>query len=254
MDYVIVSLCAFVASLISFYSGFGLGTVLMPIFAIFFSLPIAIGLTAIVHLFHNLIKAGILWKWIHWKVGFQFGGVAIISASIGAWLLQKLTIFTPIKTYSFMNIEGEITILHMLIGLLIIFFATIETFPQINLKVKNLYLGGVLSGFFGGLSGHQGALRSLFLVHLNLRKEAFIGTSALISTAVDLIRILIYGLSFRNLLEGVKPYFLMTGIAGALFGILVGLAFLQEITIQLIRKLIAFLLYILGVLLIIGIL
>jgi acyl-CoA reductase-like NAD-dependent aldehyde dehydrogenase len=39
-----------------------------------------------------------------------------------------------------------------------------------------LPVGGLLSGFFGGLSGHQGALRSVFLLRAGLTKESFIAT------------------------------------------------------------------------------
>lgn len=44
-----------------------------------------------------------------------------------------------------------------------------------------LPLGGLLSGFFGGLSGNQGALRSAFLLKAGLSKEAFIATGTVSS-------------------------------------------------------------------------
>jgi len=39
----------------------------------------------------------------------------------------------------------------------------IPTLKNLQFDSNKLYLGGALSGFFGGLSGHQGTLRSALL-------------------------------------------------------------------------------------------
>jgi uncharacterized protein len=253
MEYIIIAICAFLASLVTFYSGFGLGTILMPIVAIFFPLPIAISLTAVVHMLNNLLKAGLLLKNIDWKVAFQFGGAAILAAIPGAWLLQKLSFLPPLKKYTLFSISGEISILHLAIGILLIFIATAELFPNKFFKIKNLFLGGALSGFFGGLSGNQGAIRSIFLVHSSLSKEAFIGTNAAIAAAVDIIRLSVYGLSFGQLLTRINIPLLFTTMCGAVLGVCIGMFFLKQMTINIIQKIIICLLYFLGILLAVGI-
>jgi uncharacterized protein len=48
MEYVVVCLVALIVSGLTLFSGFGIGTLLMPVFAIFFPLQIAIAATAIV--------------------------------------------------------------------------------------------------------------------------------------------------------------------------------------------------------------
>ena len=53
-------------------------------------------------------------------------------------------------------------------------------------------LGGLVSGFFGGLSGMQGALRSAFLSRAGLTKEAFIATGVVIACLIDFSRLAIY--------------------------------------------------------------
>jgi uncharacterized protein len=53
-----------------------------------------------------------------------------------------------------------------------------------------------LSGFFGGLSGNQGALRSAFLIKGGLAKEAFVGTGVVAAVIVDVVRLAVYGLAF----------------------------------------------------------
>lgn len=46
MELIIICLVAFITAILTFFSGFGLGTILMPVFAIFFPVEIAIALGA----------------------------------------------------------------------------------------------------------------------------------------------------------------------------------------------------------------
>ena len=49
MDYLLVAAVALCVSGLTMYSGFGLGTLLMPVFALFFPIEVAVAATAIVH-------------------------------------------------------------------------------------------------------------------------------------------------------------------------------------------------------------
>ncbi|NJM35823.1 MAG: hypothetical protein HC850_15265 [Rhodomicrobium sp.] len=62
MTTIIIALTAFIASLLTLFSGFGLGTLLLPVTAIFFPVAVAVALTAFVHLLNNLFKLAVLWK------------------------------------------------------------------------------------------------------------------------------------------------------------------------------------------------
>ena len=55
-----------------------------------------------------------------------------------------------------------------------------------------------MSGFFGGLSGHQGALRSMFLIKAELSKQAYIATGVGIALLVDITRIQIYWTKYNQ--------------------------------------------------------
>lgn len=46
-----------------------------------------------------------------------------------------------------------------------------------------------MSGFFGGLSGNQGAFRSAFLIKAGLSKDAYIATGVVAAVIVDLTRL-----------------------------------------------------------------
>ena len=67
-----------------------------------------------------------------------------------------------------------------------------ERFAAITVPKRAMPWGGLLSGFFGGLSGHQGALRSIFLVKSGTDPKRFAGTSATIAAMVDIARLAIY--------------------------------------------------------------
>ena len=60
METVLVCLVAFLAAGLTLFSGFGLGTLLMPVLAIFLPLEEAIAITALVHFFNNLLKLVLL--------------------------------------------------------------------------------------------------------------------------------------------------------------------------------------------------
>ncbi len=225
----------------------------MPVMAIFLPLPVAIGLTAIIHLVHNVFKTGLLWKAIDWNIALRFGSTALAASIPGALLLKGLSEFTPIREYSFLGIKGEISLLHICIGLLLLLFATMEAFPHKIYRIKNLFFGGAISGFFGGLSGNQGALRSIFLINTNLDTKAFIGTNSVISVIVDIIRLIVYSLSFQHLLTREHVPLLSIAIIAGMSGVFLGMILLKKITIAFIQKIIIVLLYLLGTLLILGI-
>ncbi len=62
MEIVIICLSAFFTAVLTFFSGFGLGTILAPVFAIFFPIDIAIALTGVVHFSNNLFKMALVGK------------------------------------------------------------------------------------------------------------------------------------------------------------------------------------------------
>ena len=84
LPYLLPSLAAFLAAGLTFFSGFGLGTLLLPVFALFFPLEVAIGLTAVVHLANNLFKLALLGKYANLGVVLRFGIPALLAALLEA--------------------------------------------------------------------------------------------------------------------------------------------------------------------------
>ena len=125
---------------------------------------------------------------------------------------------------------------------------------KLNFKKKHLPFGGFLSGFFGGLSGHQGALRSAFLINAGLTKEVFIGSAVVISAFVDFTRLSIYSTRFLNSgLSDNIPLILCATIS-AIIGAYYGNKLLKKVTLKFIQKLVAILLIAISIALGVGLL
>src|SRR5262245_51740326 len=98
-ELIILSIAALLTSLLTFFSGFGLGTILMPVFAVFFPVEVAIALTGVVHFLNNIFKLSLVGVKANKDVVLRFGIPAFIAAFAGAWLLLRMTDLKPIYEY-----------------------------------------------------------------------------------------------------------------------------------------------------------
>lgn len=254
LSYVVVCLVAIIISALTLFSGFGLGTILMPAFAIFFPLPIAIAATAVVHLANNIFKVILVGKKADWQVVLRFALPGAIAAMIGAWLLNILSTIPPVITYLTGSYMHKIDIIKLVIGILIVLFAFFDLLPgfqKISFDKKYLPLGGVLSGFFGGLSGNQGALRSAFLIKSGLDKDTFIGTGTVSAVIVDFARLLVYGISFYTLkfttISKDMYGLIAAAIIAAFAGSLIGARLVKKVTLRAIQIIVGTMLIIIGI-------
>ncbi len=246
MEYVIICLAAVAASGLTLFSGFGLGTLLMPVFALFFPVDTAIALTALVHFLNNLFKLALLGRFADKSVVVQFGGPAILSALLGAQLLVVLSGMEPIFAYSFLGRHLEVTPVKLVIAVLMAAFAAVELSPRlegVSFEKRLLPLGGILSGFFGGLSGNQGALRSPFLLRCGLSREGFIATGVVIACLVDVSRVSVYGSHFYAA-GGMENLSLLAAATGSAFlGAFMGSRLMKRVTLRSIQLLVSAMLF-----------
>ncbi len=233
MMYIAIALVSLLASLLTFFSGFGLGTLLLPVFALFFDLETAIALTAIVHFLNNVFKFGLVYKKINTSLVLKFGIPSLLFAFLGAWLLKQFSASEPLFTYSISGHLFSITGIGITIGSLMLLFSLWELIPYLkNLSFgkNNLLWGGALSGFFGGLSGHQGALRSAFLIRMDLKKEVFIATGIAIAGMVDIARLSIYSTTISKEIISQNYILLLIAIGAAWIGAIAGNKLLKKTT------------------------
>jgi uncharacterized membrane protein YfcA len=260
--YIAVALAALIAAGLTLYSGFGLGTLLLPVFALFFPAEMAVVATAMVHGANNVFKVSLLGRHADREIVLKFGLPAIAAAVFGAlalgWIAQS---GSSIAIEVNQEVFAEITPIKLVIGLLMIGFALFELLPRfrtLEFDRRYLPLGGVLSGFFGGLSGHQGALRSAFLAKAGLTTERFVASNAAIGFLVDLTRISVYVALFTAAGGHVSDFsgwpLVITGAVSAFSGVLLGKRYLHKVTMTSIQTLVGLLLFGVGLALVTGVL
>lgn len=251
MDYVIICLAALLGSALTFFSGFGLGTILLPLFSLFFPLDVAIALTAVVHFLNNVFKIALVGKHINKKVFLLFGLPSFVAAFAGAYVLTSLSHFEILYSYTIGNKEFLITALGVVISVLMIAFSIIELLPdlfKINNSTLPMISGGLLSGFFGGLSGHQGALRSVFLIKIGLNKESFVATGTAIAIIVDFARLSVYSSVFLISTASNNIQLISLAVIAAFVGAFTGNKLLKKVTIKIIQTIVAVMLIIFAIL------
>src|SRR3989339_222393 len=255
MEIFIITLAAFATAILTFFSGFGLGTILAPVFAIFFPIDLAIALTGVVHFCNNLFKIVLVGRKTDKAVLIRFGIPAIIASFAGAWLLIKITGLPALYQYQIGAHLYTITPVKAIIAFLLITFAILEIVPafqKVEFDKSKLPLGGVLSGFFGGLSGLQGALRSAFLIRSGLSKEAYIATGVVIACLVDFTRLSVYATRFVSADLHDNLVLVISATLAAIAGAFIGSKLLKKLTLTFIQKLVAIMLIIISLALGIG--
>ena len=257
MPTLIIALVALAASALTFFSGFGLGTLLLPAFALFYSVEVAVASTALVHLLNGVFKLALVGRHANRSAVLRFGLPAIAAAFVGAWVLVGLADVRPLATYTMLGATGAVHPVKLAIGAVILLAIAFEVVPRlaaVTMPPRYLPLGGIVSGFLGGLSGMQGALRSAFLVRLGLTKEAYIGTSVVIAVLVDLSRLGVYTRGLYAQRTALDVFTLAVAVLAAFAGAVVGNRFLRKLTLGAVQRIVAVGLGLIAVALIAGLL
>ena len=211
---ILAMLACVVAAALTVPARFGLATMMTPVFLVWFDPHQAIAGVAIVHGAHNLIKSRMLREYIDRDALKRFGWALLIGALIGA-LLQSFIPSDPLL---------------LLVGVALIVLPLLkvsESWSSIRLPEAEDRLGGFGSGFLGGLTGHQGALRAMFLKERLPDKSAYAATAAVLALVVDLTRIPIYLVNDASVLS--TNTWLMVGfVLSALVGAQLGKRWLER--------------------------
>src|SRR5690606_38536665 len=129
-----------------FFSGFGLGTLLLPAFALFFPVEQAVAMTGVVHFLNGLFKLGLVWRHVDRTVLLRFGATALVAAVLGALCLARLAEAPPVAAYELAGRAHAITPVKLAIGMLLLAFATLELsqrFRHLSFAPRWLPLGGL---------------------------------------------------------------------------------------------------------------
>lgn len=253
----VVCVVAFLASGLTFFSGFGLGTLLLPAFALFYPVTQAVALTAVVHFLNGLFKLLLVGRHTNLRVMLVFGLPALAASFLGAWVLLWLSEVKSQVSYTLVGREVFVAPAKVVVGVLLLLFSAAELAPRfrsLSFAPQHFAIGGILSGFFGGLAGMQGALRSAFLAKSGLSKEQFVATGAAVAFMIDISRLSVYVPAFLSERAALDYPVLAAAVLAALMGALVGNRYLKSVTMQGIQSVVAVMLLAVAVGLISGVL
>lgn len=176
---VLFSLAAFLAAMAATMMGFGVGTSLTPLFALFYRTHVAVMLVAIVHFLSNAFRLALFRHHVDLGLVRRFGILSVVGALVGA-MAQGMVDSDWLK---------------LALGALLVALGSIELLPGgagWHLPRRFDQAGGLLSGLLGGFLGNQGAIRGAYLANYDIPKESFIATAALIAVSIDSTRIPVY--------------------------------------------------------------
>lgn len=249
-EHLLIAAAALLASAVTFYSGFGLGTALLPAFAAFLPTDVAIAMVAIVHLLNNALKFGLLRAHVARRVFVRFGLPALALAPAGALALNAVSDAAPLGAYTLAGTRMEVEAVDVAVAVLLLALGAQELVPRLGrLAFGERYLvaGGAASGFLGGFAGLQGALRSAFLLRAGLGREVFLATGVAVALVVDVGRIVTYGAQGTLRATSGGLALAVTGVVAASIGAILGNRFLHAVTIRGIRLLVGTMLVLVAV-------
>jgi len=153
MIYIVICIAAFLVSGLPLFSGFGLGTLLMPAFALFFPVHVVVAATAVVHGANNIFKIFVVGRNADRDLVLRFGIPAIMAAFVGALLFGYVSGFGELFRYSIGLKTAVVTPIKLVMGILMFVFAK-ET-SWIGLEQLPLIIAGIMAAFAGAMIGKR---------------------------------------------------------------------------------------------------
>jgi len=232
IHFLFILLITFATSTLTLLTGFGVGTILTPTFALLYDVKTAVLLVSIVHLTNNLLKFGLFRRNVNLSILRRFGLVSIIGALAGSFAQSFL----------------QSSIVAIALGCFLIVTGSLEFLPVNPFRIPRSFdqAGGFLSGLMGGIIGNQGAIRSAYLLNYDLTKESFIGTGTAIAILIDLTRIPVYLTHQAVTIETAGPGLLVV-ILVAFGGTFLGKRLLRHLSLGRFRRVVASFLILVGI-------
>ena len=169
----------FFAAALTVPAGFGLATMITPIVFLWLGPHEAVAVVGIVHGSHNAWKLKVLRSSVDYSAVRRYGWAMVVGALLGAALNTA--------------VEADPLLLIVGVALVVLPLLSIsERWTNVRLPDAEDRIGGFGSGFFGGLTGHQGALRAMFLQKRLPNKTEYAATAAVLALVVDVTRVPVY--------------------------------------------------------------
>ena len=221
-ELLLVAIGSFLAAALTVPAGFGLSTILTPLVLLLMGPHEAVAVVAVVHGAHNAGKFAALRESVDFEAFRRYGVWLVLGAILGAVLQNEV----PQKP------------LLALIGAFLVSLPLLsmsEGWTGYRIPEANDSLGGFGSGFMGGLTGHQGALRAMFLTRRLPDKMTYAATASVLALCVDLSRVPVY-LLFRYDEISQHAALTLVLVISALIGVRVGKTWLERLKSEWIHR------------------
>jgi uncharacterized protein len=229
---VVIFVVAVLAGGTAAVAGFGIGSLLTPLLAVTLGTGTAVAVVSIPHAAASVLRAWRLRHAIDWSVLRSFGVVSAAGGLVGALLYAR---------------AGN-RILTIILGLLLLATAIAGLTGWVRRWQPHgpgIALLGAGSGFFGGIAGNQGGLRSAALLAFGLSPAAYVATATMTGVLVDAARMPVYvWRSTPALLANLVTIIVAT--AGVLIGTLLGERILLGLSLDRFRRIVSILIGLLG--------
>jgi uncharacterized membrane protein YfcA len=195
-------------------AGFGLATMITPIVFLWLEPHEAVAVVGIVHGSHNAWKLKVLRSSVDYSAVRRYGWAMVVGALLGAALNTA--------------VEADPLLLIVGVALVVLPLLSIsERWTNVRLPDAEDRIGGFGSGFFGGLTGHQGALRAMFLQKRLPNKTEYAATAAVLALVVDVTRVPVYvALEGWQILDA--GWLIMGLVLAAILGVQLGKRWLKK--------------------------
>lgn len=214
-------------------AGFGIGSLLTPAIAAATGTKLAVALVSIPHAIGTSIRFWRFRREIDWKVVRSFGLTSAAGGLTGALL----------------NTWATSRALELVFGCLLVLAGVSQVTgyaKRWRLRGTLAWLGGALSGFFGGLVGNQGGIRTAAMLGFEVDKRQFVATTTAVALLIDMARVPVYLVTETAAIARMWPMLLVATI-GVVIGTLFGETLLARVPDQQFRVVVGVLLLALGV-------
>lgn len=178
MEYFVLLISAFGASIISGAAGFGGSLLLLPVVTAYVGPEVSVPILTIAQLMGNLARVSTGYRKIDWNSVGLFSISSLPLAALGAF---GFSIFPKNIVTRCIGVALVILVLVKLIGK--------KELPKRN---STLLLGGALTGGLSGLCGSGGPIGAAVFLSLGLEPTAYIASEAATATFMHILKTIIY--------------------------------------------------------------
>jgi uncharacterized membrane protein YfcA len=194
-----ILLAATAAGVVAAVSGFGIGSLLTPMLSLQIDVKTAVAAVSIPHLVGTSVRLWLLRSRIHYGLLWSFGVTSAAGGIAGALLQTRSS-------------SGALA---LVFGVLLVILGLSEL-TGLNRRWRfhgwAAWAAGAASGFFGGLVGNQGGIRSAAMLGFQVPKDQFVATATATALLVDVARIPIYLAAEAGPIAAIWPLLLVATI------------------------------------------